>query len=94
MSTQSRIGAIGEYYDNLLMVDATIRGVSVPQQAASLLCAKLQERATLITARLKYLAAKRGVTSEALWLEILKGNYQELTDEEMQAIDTLEAWQA
>ena len=44
--------------------------------------------------RLKYLAAKRGITSEALWLEILKGNYQELTDEEMQAIDTLEAWQA
>ena len=39
-----RIADLGEWYEDLLKIDAAINGRSGSQQVSSLLCAKLQER--------------------------------------------------
>ncbi len=62
---------LGEYYQDLLTIDAFIAGRTASAQAGSLLCAKLQEREPRIKERLEYLANKRGITVEDLTLQIL-----------------------
>lgn len=84
-----RISPLGEWYDDLLTVDSAINGRSEAQQATSLLCAKLQERQEKIKERVRYLAAKRGLTFEEMWLQILKGNYRRLTAEELQELNRI-----
>lgn len=63
----------GEYYSDLLFIDSWINGRSQGQQACSLLCAKLMERESKIKARVEYLAKKRGMDAEDLWMQILRG---------------------
>jgi len=84
-----RISPLGEWYEDLLTVDSVINGRSEAQQSTSLLCAKLQERQDRIKERVRYLAAKRGVTFEQMWLSILQGNYRKLTSEELQELDAI-----
>lgn len=84
-----RISNLGEWYEDLLKVDAAINGRSEPQQAASLLCAKLQERESRIKERVRYLAAKRGITFEEMWLELLKGEYKKMTPQELQELESI-----
>lgn len=62
---------LGEYYQDLLTIDAFIAGRTPSAQAGSLLCAKLQEREPRIKERLEYLANKRGITVEELTSQIL-----------------------
>jgi hypothetical protein len=64
---------LGEYYQDLLTIDAFIAGRTPSAQAGSLLGAKLQEREPKIKERLQYLANKRGVTVEELTASILNG---------------------
>jgi hypothetical protein len=71
--------ALGEYYDDLLIIDAWINNRTKATQGQSLLCAKLQERETRVRDRVTYLAQKRGVTPDELWLQILKGEAQRLS---------------
>lgn len=85
-----RIPELGEWYADLIAVDSTINGKSIPQQALSLLCSTLQSREERIKKRVKYLAVKRGVTFEEMWLQILQGNYRKLTDEEISELERLE----
>lgn len=66
------IAPIGEYYSDLLAIDAHISGKTKSAQATSLLCAKLQEREELIEKRLKYLAGKRGISVDDFRSEILR----------------------
>jgi len=84
-----RISEIGEWYEDLLTIDSRINRRSEPQQAASLLCAKLQEREPKIKERVKYLAAKRGVNFEEMWLILLKGDYQKMTLDEVRELETI-----
>jgi DNA-directed RNA polymerase sigma subunit (sigma70/sigma32) len=84
-----RISELGEWYEDLLTVDSQINRRSEAQQAASLLCAKLQERESKIKERVRYLAAKRGVTFEEMWLQILKGGYQKMTSEELAELNSI-----
>lgn len=63
----------GEYYSDLLHVDSWINGRSQGQQACSLLCAKLMEREAKIKARIEYLARKRGIDADDLWMQVLRG---------------------
>lgn len=84
-----RIANLGEWYEDLLTVDSAINGRSEAQQGSSLLCAKLQEREEKIRQRVRYLAAKRGVTFEEMWLQLLKGSYRKLTDTELKELAEL-----
>jgi hypothetical protein len=84
-----RISELGEWYEDLLTIDSQLNRRSEAQQAASLLCAKLQERESKIKERVKYLAAKRGATFEEMWLLILKGEYQKMTSEELRDLDAI-----
>jgi len=85
-----RIASLGEWYEDLLAVDAAVNGRSEAQQATSLLCAKLQEREERVKARIRYLAAKRGVTFEAMWLQIIKGEYRKLSAAELADLQTID----
>jgi len=72
------ISPIGEYYRDLLEVDAWVNARTASTQANSLLCAKLQERETRIKDRVAYLAQKRGITADEMWVQILKGEAEDL----------------
>ncbi|WP_432811111.1 hypothetical protein [Pantanalinema sp. GBBB05] len=87
-----RISSLGEWYEDLLKVDAIINGRSEALQASSLLCAKLQEREPKIVQRVRYLAAKRGITFEEMWLQLLKGNYRKLTELELKELQDLQSF--
>jgi len=75
MATQKRLtlAPLGEYYQDLLIIDSWINSRTQGVQGTSLLCAKLQEREQKIKDRIKYLAEKRGIESEELWNQILNG---------------------
>lgn len=77
------IAPIGEYYNDLLTIDSWIRDTTKSQQASSLLASKLQEREERTRERISYLAKKRGVTSDELWLSILKGNARKIDSDEI-----------
>lgn len=64
---------LGEYYQDLLILDSWINARALSNQAGSLLCAKLQEREPRIKERLKYLADKRGCSVDELIKQILNG---------------------
>jgi hypothetical protein len=73
------IAPIGEYYNDLLTIDSWIRDTTKSQQASSLLASKLQEREQRIKERVEYLAKKRGMTSDELWINILKGTAEKIS---------------
>ena len=76
------VSGLGEYYDDLLTLDAWINGRSKPQQANSLLCAKLMERENRIKERVAYLAGKRGISADEMWVQILRGDAEKIHPEE------------
>lgn len=81
------IAPIGEFYRDLLEVDAWINARTASTQANSLLCAKLQEREERIRQRVAYLAKKRGVSAEEMWLQILKGEAEDLSPGDIQPLE-------
>lgn len=91
MASELRMAWLGEYYGDLLRIDAWVNNKSMAVQGNSLLCAKLQEREGKIRSRVRYLAEKRGVSEKAMWLQILKGEAQELTADEVALIEKLES---
>lgn len=64
---------LGEFYEDLLKVDAWINARTMAAQANSLLCAKLMQRQVEIRDRIAYLARKKGISSDELWDLILSG---------------------
>lgn len=76
------IPALGEWYRDLLAVDAWINARSKGMQANSLLSAKLQEREPRLRERIAYLARKRKISPDDLWSQILSGTASEITAEE------------
>ena len=77
------IAPIGEYYNDLLVVDSWIRDTTKSQQASNLLCTRLQEREQRIKDRITYLAKKRGISPDELWIQILKGNAKKIDADEI-----------
>jgi len=77
------IAPVGEFYNDLLIVDSWIRDNTKATQASSLLCSKLAEREGHIRERINYLAKKRGITPDELWLQILKGNARKIDADEI-----------
>jgi hypothetical protein len=66
-----QIPALGEYYDDLLDLDAELSSRTKVQQAQSLISERLQEKMFGIRERVQYLADKRGITFNQMWGEIL-----------------------
>lgn len=85
-SERLQIPALGEYYGDLLAIDAAINARTEPQQASSLLCSKLQEREDRIRDRVSYLASKRRKSFEEMWDEILTGKFEPLSPDEYKAL--------
>jgi hypothetical protein len=81
-SERLQIPALGEWYQDLLKIDAAINDRSEPMQANSLLCAKLQEREPKIRERVKYLADKRKISVPEMWDQLLTGSFERITPEE------------
>ncbi|MHC5725561.1 MAG: hypothetical protein ACYTXY_15765 [Nostoc sp.] len=81
------IPALGEYYNDVLTVDAWVNGRTKVVQAQSLLCAKLQERDKLIKERVEYLAKKRGITFDEMWEQILNGTAQKIVPGESEGLE-------
>jgi len=71
---------LGEYYADLLKLDAWVNGRTKSLQAGNLLGAKIQERESKILERIAYLAEKRGISPEELRKQILSGEPIETED--------------
>lgn len=76
------ISPLGEFYMDVLTVDAWINARSRSIQANSLLCAKLQEREPRVRERVAYLAKKRGISADELWQQILQGEATPMESDE------------
>lgn len=77
------ISPLGEYYDDVLTVDAWINNRSKANQANSLLCGKLREQEQKIKDRVAYLANKRRMSPDELWMLILKGEAKRISPEDI-----------
>jgi hypothetical protein len=77
------MSALGEYYEDVLEIDARMNGRTKPEQARTLVYAKIQERESRIKERVSYLARKRGISFEEMWDQLLTGDgYQKMTPSE------------
>ncbi len=81
------ISPLGEFYMDVLTVDAWINARSRSIQANSLLCAKLQEREPRVRERVAYLAKKRGISADELWQQILQGEATPMESDEDEGSD-------
>lgn len=75
--------SIGEIYRDLLVNAAFQTGKSEPQQAASILCSSLMSEEQEIRKINDYLAWKRGITPQQLWLDVIEGKAKPLSREEI-----------
>jgi hypothetical protein len=71
-----QLPSLGDFYGDILAWDAFIAGKSLPQQAHSLLCARLQAKEPDIEKRLLYIAEKRGLSVGDLKKGIVDGTIQ------------------
>ena len=68
-------------------MDAWVTAQTVAGQGKCLLCAKLMQRQEEIRSRVQYLAAKRGISADELWSQILKGEAKKLDLDEIAEAD-------
>ena len=76
------LATMGEWHRDMLVVDSWINNRPKSQQAASLLCSKLEEREGKISQIIEYLARKRGMTPDDLRIQVLRGEAERLAAEE------------
>lgn len=77
------MSSLGEYYEDILEIDARMNARSKPEQARTLVYAKIQEREGRIKERVEYLARKRGISFEQMWDQLLTGDgYEKMTPSE------------
>ena len=81
----------GEYYSDMLKVEAYLKGGrSIGEEACNLLCARLMQRQEIRDRMLAHLALKRGMGTEALVLAILDDNVPAISESEMTEIQVEE----
>jgi hypothetical protein len=78
-----QIGAISEFYEDLLRADSFLANNSLASQGKSLLQAFLSQKEAKIRDRVAYLAAKRNITFEEMWQQIQNGTAQQMSHEEL-----------
>lgn len=67
---------LGEYYSDCLAVEATLKNKSQSNEAASLLCAMLQQRTEKRESMVKYLAQKYELSYEDMWQKLVSGDIE------------------
>ena len=70
--TRLQLPALGEWYSDLLKLDAKANNRSEPMQAQTLLIEKLKERESEIKERVEYVAKKNGASFDETWMALLK----------------------
>jgi hypothetical protein len=78
-----QIGALSEFYEDLLRADSFLANNSLASQGKSLLQAFLSQKEAKIKDRIAYLAAKRNITFEEMWQQIQNGTAQQMSQEEL-----------
>ena len=79
-----QIPDLGEYYSDMLQIEAALKNRTIPQEASSLLCSKLQEREDKRRKMVEHLATKRGISFDDMWAQLISGNYSPISDGEFQ----------
>ena len=77
---------LGEYYDDCLVIEVALKNRTKINEASSLICAKLMERSEKRKQMVQYLADKRGITFDDMWKQLLTGEYQPLSPDELKEI--------
>lgn len=82
MAKRFQIPFLGEYYNDLLAIEAWLKDRAAPTEAQNMLCSALAEREAARAAIIEHLARKRGISADALIDQILAGTAEHLTPEE------------
>ena len=82
MAKRLQVPFLGEYYNDLLVIEAWLKDRSGPAEAQSLLRSALMEREATRNAIIERLAKKRGISADVLTAQILSGAAEHLTPEE------------
>ena len=67
---------LGDYYMDVLAVEAAIKGRTQAAEAASLLCSILQQREEKRRQMVQYLADKNQIPYEEMWRRLANGTYK------------------
>jgi hypothetical protein len=78
-----QIGAISEFYEDLLRADSFLANNSLASQGKSLLQSYLGQKEAKIKERIAYLAQKRNISFEEMWQQIQSGTAQQMSKEEL-----------
>jgi len=78
-----QIGALSEFYEDLLRADSFLANNSLASQGKSLLQSYLGQKEAKIKDRVSYLAKKRNISFEDMWSQIQTGTAQQMTREEL-----------
>ena len=94
MAKRFQMPFLGEYYNDLLAIEAWLKDRAAPTEAQNMLCSALTEREAARNAIIKRLARKRGISADALIDQILSGTAEHLTPEEYAAMRDQQEQQA
>lgn len=83
------IADMGEYYYDMLMVEAKLKGRTLTAEANSLLCSNLAKRTEARQQMLNHLAWKRGISPEEVARRILTDTLEPPTPEEVEAFKSM-----
>jgi hypothetical protein len=78
-----QIGALSEFYEDLLRADSFLANNSLASQGKSLLQSYLGQKEAKIKERITYLAQKRNISFEEMWQQIQSGTAQQMSQEEL-----------
>jgi hypothetical protein len=78
-----QIGALSEFYEDLLRADSFLANNSLASQGKSLLQSYLGQKETKIKERIAYLAKKRNISFEEMWQQVQSGTAQQMSQEEL-----------
>lgn len=77
-----QIPELGEYYSDMLKVEAALQNRTLPQEASSLLCDMLQQRDEKRQRMVEHLAKKRGIPSDEMWKQLVNGTHKPIDQDE------------
>jgi hypothetical protein len=83
-----QIGALSEFYEDLLRADSFLANNSLASQGKSLLQAYLGQKESKIKERVTYLAKKRNISFDEMWSQIQSGTAEQLTRDELKEIQS------
>ncbi len=78
-----QIGALSEFYEDLLRADSFLANNSLASQGKSLLQTFLGQKEAEIKERVAYLAKKRNISFDEMWTQIQSGAAEQLTRDEL-----------